>query len=113
MARGALDHLLDRELPDEERAKIKAIAMQDPKMLDVHQLRTRAAGPLVHIQFHADLNPDLTLDAAHQILVACERRLMAEYPAADILIHPDPHGRAEPHGSDFFRAESDPADESA
>mgnify|MGYP003627180145 CR=1 FL=1 len=113
VARGALDHLLDRELPDEERAKIKAIAMQDPKMLDVHQLRTRAAGPLVHIQFHADLNPDLTLDAAHQILVACERRLMAEYPAADILIHPDPHGRAEPHGSDFFRAESDPADESA
>jgi len=113
VARGALDHLLDRELPDEERAKIKALAMEDPKMLDVHQLRTRAAGPLVHIQFHADLNPDLTLDQAHQILVACERRLIAEYPAADILIHPDPQGRAEPHGSDFFRAEQDVPEESA
>lgn len=113
LARGALDHLLDRELPDEERAKIKAIALQDPKMLGVHQLRTRAAGPLVHIQFHADLNPELTLDAAHQILVACERRLMDAYPAADILIHPDPKGRAEPHGSDFFRSDIGPAEESA
>jgi len=113
VARGALDHLLDHELPDEERAKIKALALEDKRMLDVHQLRTRAAGPLVHIQFHADMDPDLTLDQAHKILVACEKRLLSVYPAADILIHPDPHGRAEPHGSDFFRAEGSPTEESA
>jgi len=113
VAKGALDHLLDHELPDEERDRIREIAMQDPKMLGVHQLRTRAAGPLVHIQFHADLNPELTLEAAHKILVAAEKRLLDAYPAADILIHPDPKGRAEPHGSDFFRTEHDRAEESA
>ncbi|MCW5725587.1 MAG: cation diffusion facilitator family transporter [Maricaulaceae bacterium] len=106
VAGGALNQLLDRELPDAERARILKLAAADPRILGVHMLRTRAAGPLIHIQFHVDLKPDLTLDAAHKILVDCEKRILDAYPAADILIHPDPEGRAEPHGSDFFRQES-------
>jgi len=43
----------------------------------------------------------MTLERAHQIIVAAERRLLEIYPAADILIHADPHGRAEPHGGAF------------
>jgi cation diffusion facilitator family transporter len=108
VARGALDQMLDRELPDAERAKIQAIAEADERIIDVHQLRTRAAGPLIHIQLHMDLDPKLTLEAAHEIVVAAERRLQAEYPAADIIIHPDPHGKAEPHGLAFMQAGGDP-----
>ncbi|GJL98037.1 MAG: cation transporter [Hyphobacterium sp.] len=107
VVRGALDHLLDRELPDEERLKIIQIAEADERVIDVHQVRTRAAGPLIHIQLHMDLDPKLTLEAAHEIVVAAEKRLIAKYPAADILIHPDPHGKAEPHGLAFFHAEKD------
>ena len=97
---------MDRELPDEAREHIRALAGDDPRIIDVHQLRTRASGPLVHIQFHMALDPDLTLSEAHAILVECERRLLKAYPAADILIHADPHGEAEPHGGDFFNAET-------
>ena len=104
VARGALSQLLDAELPDEERARIIAIAGEDPQILGVHQLRTRAAGPLIHIQFHADLAPDLSLADAHAIIVDAEERLLKVWPAADILIHPDPHGAAEPHGAAFFQA---------
>jgi hypothetical protein len=43
--------------------------------------------------------------------VAAERRLLEVYPAADILIHADPQGRAEPHGGAF--AESAENDETA
>lgn len=112
VAKGALDQLMDRELPDEERARIREIALgDDPRIIDVHQLRTRAAGPLVHIQFHLGLPPDLSLREAHQIEVGCERRLLAVYPAADIIIHADPHGAAEPHGGEFFRAASAPGHE--
>jgi divalent metal cation (Fe/Co/Zn/Cd) transporter len=50
---------------------------------------------------HADLDPDLTLDAAHQVIVEAEHRLLKHFPAADILIHADPRGRAEPHGGAF------------
>ena len=110
VARGALAQLVDRELPDRERRRIIDLAEDDDQILGIHQLRTRAAGPLVHIQFHADLSPDLTLREAHDILVACENRILKEWPAADILIHPDPKGFAEPHGAAFFKA-SDAADE--
>lgn len=107
VAQNAINQLLDRELPDEERARILALAEADPRIVDVHQLRTRASGPLVHIQFHLGLDPQLTLREAHTILVDCERRLMAAYPAADILIHADPHGVAEPHGTPFFQGEDE------
>ena len=68
--------------------------------------RTRASGPYVHIQMHADLDPDLTLDAAHQVIVAAEKRILEAFPTADIIVHADPRGRAEPHGGAFAEAEA-------
>jgi divalent metal cation (Fe/Co/Zn/Cd) transporter len=65
-------------------------------------LRTRTSGPYLHIQFHAELDPTLTLVAAHEIVVSAEDRIRAEFPSADIIIHPDPSGRAEPHGHEDF-----------
>ncbi len=97
--RASADHLMDRELDEAERAAIVRCVLADPKVKGVHELRTRAVGPSVHIQMHMDLDPDQTLDAAHQIVVAAEDRLAAAFPGADILIHPDPMGRAEPHGA--------------
>lgn len=109
VGRHAIEALMDRELPDEDRAQILALAADDPRVLGVHQLRTRASGPFVHIQFHMDLDPDQSLTDAHQIVVAAERRVMAAYPAADVLIHPDPKGRAEPHGNRYFGADGTPS----
>lgn len=40
-----------------------------------------------------DLDGALTLDAAHAIVVEAERRVLARFPGADILIHADPRGR--------------------
>ena len=110
VARKALDQLLDRELPETEREEIRTLAEADPRIIDIHDLRTRAAGPLVHIQFHMALDPDLSLADAQKVLVDAENRLLAVYPAADILIHADPHGAAEPHGAAFFGGEADGED---
>ena len=102
VARGAADHLMDREMAEAQRARIKELALVDPHLRGVHDLRTRISGPYIHIQFHADLNPDISLDAAHKIIVAAENRIRAEFPAADVIIHPDPGDRAEPHGHEYF-----------
>lgn len=102
VAREAADHLLDREVADETRARIRALAEEDARILLVHELRTRTSGPYLHIQFHAELDPDLSLEAAHQIVVAAEERIRAQFPTADIIIHPDPKGRAEAHGHEHF-----------
>jgi divalent metal cation (Fe/Co/Zn/Cd) transporter len=77
---------------------------RDPNLSDVHQLRTRASGPYIHMQMHVDLDPDLSLEAAHRIIVAAENRLLEAFPSADIIIHADPRGRAEPHGGAFAEA---------
>ena len=50
---------------------------------------------------HADLDPTLSLVEAHKVMVAAERRVLEAFPAADIIIHPDPRGAAEPHGGAF------------
>jgi ferrous-iron efflux pump FieF len=99
--RESSDQLLDHELPDSARARIVNLVLADPLVLDVHQLRTRAAGPIMHVQMHADLDPELSLESAHKIVVAAEKRILSDFPAADIIIHPDPRGRAEPHGGAF------------
>lgn len=102
VARDAGDHLMDRELPDADRAKIQALALADPAVKGVHDLRTRASGPVLHIQFHADLDGGQPLRAAHAIIVAAETRIRDAYPSADIIIHADPKGEAEPHGHEYF-----------
>ena len=99
--REASGQLMDHELPDEARARIVALVTGDRRITDVHQLRTRASGPYVHMQMHVDLDPDLTLEAAHEVIVAAEKRVLDAFPSADIIIHADPRGRAEPHGGAF------------
>lgn len=99
--REAANQLMDRELPEADRERIIDLLTQDPRLTDVHQLRTRASGPYVHIQMHVDLDPSLTLEAAHAVMVEAEKRVLAHFPSADILMHPDPRGRAEPHGGAF------------
>jgi cation diffusion facilitator family transporter len=99
--RQAANQLMDRELPREARERIVRLMTEDRRLTDVHQLRTRASGPYIHIQMHVDLDADLTLEAAHEVIVAAEKRLLAAFPSADILIHADPRGRAEPHGGAF------------
>ncbi|AZS23164.1 MULTISPECIES: cation diffusion facilitator family transporter [unclassified Caulobacter] len=105
--REASHQLMDRELPDEDREKIVALVTADPKVLGVHQLRTRASGPYVHIQMHADLAGDISLAEAHAIIVAAENRVLDAFPAADLIIHGDPRGLAEKHGGLFAEVEHD------
>jgi len=99
--REASSQLMDHELSDAARSDIVRLVTADGRLANVHQLRTRASGPFIHMQMHVDLDPDITLEAAHQAIIAAENRILEVFPAADILIHADPQGRAEPHGGAF------------
>jgi cation diffusion facilitator family transporter len=92
LLRESADHLLDREAPDADRIAVTTAVLADPRVTGVHQLRTRMAGTTLMIQMHVDLDPTLSLMAAHDIVVEAEQRILAVRPGADILIHPDPHG---------------------
>ncbi|MDQ6982613.1 MAG: cation diffusion facilitator family transporter [Mariprofundus sp.] len=96
IARESLDLLMDRELPDDERAKIKAIARNHPQTRGMHDLRTRKSGTTVFIQLHLELDDSLTLLQAHAIADDVEARILAEYPGAEVIIHEDPASLMEP-----------------
>jgi ferrous-iron efflux pump FieF len=88
----AVDMLLDRELPDDVRDQIKSIVEAHPKIHALHDLRTRASGMKIYIYFDIEVDPDYSLRKAHGIALDAERKLMAAFPHAEIMIHVDPAG---------------------
>jgi len=92
VARRAFDQLMDRELPDEERARIVRIAQAHEAVKNIHDLKTRQAGLSTFIQLHLALDPAMPLARAHEISDAVEEALLNAYPGADVIIHQDPFG---------------------
>jgi len=88
----SLDMLLDRELPEEERQKIKQIALSHPEARSLHDLRSRRSGADTFIQFHLELDPEISLMRAHEIADEVELAVMEAYPNAEVIIHQDPEG---------------------
>jgi len=89
--------LMDRELPDEDREKIRTLAMEHPQVISLHDLRTRQSGPDVFIQMHLEMSGDMTLVQAHEIAEDVMHTIEAAYPRAEVLIHEDPAGIDEDH----------------
>jgi ferrous-iron efflux pump FieF len=96
--RQSYDQLMDRELPDAERDRIKTIVMRHDEVKDLHDLRTRAAGISTFIQLHIELDPAITLTRAHEVSDAVEADILGAYPNAQVIIHQDPYGVEMPAG---------------
>lgn len=92
IVRRSLDVLLDRELSQEDRDRIGDIARNHSEVRGVHDLRTRSSGAAQFIQFHLELDPQLTLEEAHRISDQVELAVEQAFPQAEVLIHTDPHG---------------------
>ena len=90
IAHEAVDTLLDRELPEDQRAEILALARATPGVLGAHGLRSRRSGQRMILQLHLELDDDLRLAEAHGIALEAERRIRARWPQADVIIHQDP-----------------------
>jgi ferrous-iron efflux pump FieF len=84
--------LMDRELPEEDRERIRTIAKANPSVIDIHDLRTRSSGTQQFIQFHLEVDGNLTLIDAHTIADSVMRAVEQAYPDAEVLIHEDPFG---------------------
>jgi ferrous-iron efflux pump FieF len=95
IARSALDTLMDHELPDSERDRIRSIAVAHPEVLDLHDLRTRTSGRQGFIQLHLELPAELPLVQAHRIADEVEASILAEFPYFEVIIHQDPAGAPE------------------
>lgn len=90
--KGSLATLMDRELDDADRQKIRTIAVSRAGVIDIHDLRTRSSGTHAFIQLHLEMDGELTLRAAHAIAEAVMYDIEQAFPNAEVLIHEDPHG---------------------
>lgn len=95
VGRRSFDQLMDHELPNEDRARIRRIVEAHDAVRSLHELKTRAAGLSIFIQVHLEMDPQMTLAAAHAVSDAVERDLKVAYPGAEVIIHQDPEGLEE------------------
>jgi ferrous-iron efflux pump FieF len=90
VARDAFDRLMDKELPESTRQRIMHVVLAHKEVRGLHDLRTRYVGHRPFIQFHVELDGDMTLDRAHQISDEVEANIIAAFPDAEVIIHQDP-----------------------
>lgn len=96
IARHALDVLMDRELPEQDRQNLITLAQAaDARVRNIHDLRTRDAGTCQFIEMHLEMDGNLSLKEAHGVTERVERAIRGAYARAEILIHQDPAGVTE------------------
>jgi ferrous-iron efflux pump FieF len=88
----AIDHLMDKEWPEDKREQFLAAIARHPELKGVHDLRTRTSGAQDFVQFHAMVKGDMTVAQAHRVMDEIEERIEREFPGIEVLIHPDPEG---------------------
>ncbi|BCG11364.1 MULTISPECIES: CDF family cation-efflux transporter FieF [Buttiauxella] len=90
MGHDAVQSLLDRALPDDERQAIVDIINAWPGVKGAHDLRTRQSGPTRFIQVHIEMEDNLPLVQAHVIAEQVEQAILRRFPGSDVIIHQDP-----------------------
>jgi ferrous-iron efflux pump FieF len=95
----AINHLMDREWPEEERERFLSVLAKQPELRGVHDLRTRTSGAHDFAQFHAAFDPQMTVAQAHDIMDEIEARIIKEFPGVEVLIHADPVGLVNEEGT--------------
>lgn len=86
----AFQQLMDRELPEDILAQIKATAMAPPEVSGIHEMRTRQSGQTRFVQLHLELDEKMSLKQAHAIADEVEANIMAFMPETEVIIHQDP-----------------------
>jgi ferrous-iron efflux pump FieF len=96
LGRDAVDVLMDRELPESDRERIVEVALQEPEVHGVHDLRTRRSGGHTFIQLHLDFPAEMTVREAHDIGERVEFAIIDALQATEVFVHQDP---VEPGGA--------------
>lgn len=104
----AIDQLMDKEWPEAERDRFVEVAVRHPKLLGIHDFRTRRSGSHDFAQFHLVVAADMTVAAAHDVMEAVEASLRHEFPNTEVLIHLDPEGHVDQPNNPLVEADVTP-----
>jgi ferrous-iron efflux pump FieF len=94
IANDVLTQLLDRELSREDRRRIKEKVLSCAGVQGVHDLRTRLSGDRTFVEFHLEVNGQLTIDYGHAVSDAVELAVEQLFLPAivEVIAHLEPTG---------------------
>jgi ferrous-iron efflux pump FieF len=101
----AIDHLMDKEWPEDKRLRFVEVAAMHPELSKLHDLRTRTSGDRDFVQFHVDLPSGMTIGDAHDVIERVEDDLCRAFPGMELLIHIDPEGHVDEPGNPLAEAD--------
>jgi ferrous-iron efflux pump FieF len=93
IAMHSLIQLLDRELDEADRDRIRTAILNCQGVRGVHDLRTRHGGDRVFVEFHLEVDGRISVDEGHEIGDLTEKAVAALFrPSADVTAHLEPAG---------------------
>jgi ferrous-iron efflux pump FieF len=96
IARQVLAQLLDEELPNEDRQRIKDAALACPGVRNIHDLRTRHSGDRIFIECHLEVDGNLSVARGHEIGDRVEAAVRKLLPGTvEVTCHLEPFGIAD------------------
>jgi ferrous-iron efflux pump FieF len=93
IAKEALTQLLDRELPTDDRRHIEGVVRGCAGVRNLHDLRTRYAGDRIFVEFHLEVDEQLTVKQGHAIGDLAEAAVVDLLPGVvEVTAHLEPFG---------------------
>lgn len=95
LVRKSVGGLMDEGLPEPELAELeRSLESAMAGAIEIHDLKTRSAGPRTFVEFHLVVPGGMGVEEAHAICDRLEEAVRARLPGAHVAIHVEPHGEA-------------------
>ncbi len=95
----SVDGLMDASADDDDKEHIdRIVADCAAGALQIHDLRTRKAGPKLFVEFHLVVPGEMTVAKSHDICDRIEQGIAAQFPGAFTTIHVEPEAMAKADG---------------
>jgi len=91
----AFGQLTDQALPDADlKAIVQELRQFGDEFIEMHRVRSRAAGVERHLDVHLVVAPETTVRVAHELCDRMERAVARRFPDTLITIHVEPAEKA-------------------
>ncbi|QDT63647.1 cation diffusion facilitator family transporter [Calycomorphotria hydatis] len=87
-----LDQLMDRVPDDTHFDSVRDAAMRVEGVLEVEKVRIQHAGPDAHVDIDIEVDPELTVEAAHRISQFVRAEIQSNWPKVrEVVVHIEPY----------------------
>lgn len=95
IARENMGYLVGEAASEEKRAEIRSVAGSHTAVHGIHDMKVFYVGPVLEVEFHAEVDGDLALREAHEVETELVDAMRDVEDVEDAHVHLDPSGMGE------------------